>query len=626
MTVLLASVVDVTIVIALALAAAAAMRRCSAAHRHAVLTVAILAALIVPSLERFLPPLPLLDWDPDVAPVSSGVTATPAAEAAVAYTSSAPQAAPPFPWATLAAAIWLLGATLTLAGLLIDLRRLARLTARCVPLRSGPWRETADELLHASAIRRPVILLQSDDPSLLVVCGVLRPAIILPVGVASWSDDRRRIVLAHELAHVRRWDGAIQLAGEVLRILHWFNPLVWLCCRRLRHESEHACDDAVLGKGVEATEYASHLLGVAKHVTGARHAWVSASIAHHSTLEGRISAMLTRQRNRQPCTRLAWAGAVLAGLAVIVPLAAAGVGPPSDLPIVGVAPRGDVVLAVPAAATVQSSDAVVSPVKPTRPKQPVAPIAAAMAAQAVPTSVGGTVLDSSGAVLPGAALTLIDPKLGLQFSTVTDPNGRFAFPALRPGRYELAASLPGFATVTSVVPLSDGLAERVITLSLATQEQTVTVSCSVIVAAAAPSRRGNTVPQSTVDARPGLLGQVWNRALQAIFPVLSAQQARSGLPVRVGGVVRAAARITGATPVCPEMALPSPQVAVILVGHVDVDGAISGVRRAGSDGSPPAEFTESALDAVRQWTYMPALLNGEPTAVNVMINVVYRRT
>ena len=95
--------------------------------------------------------------------------------------------------------------------------------------------------------------------------------------------------------------------------------------------------------------------------------------------------------------------------------------------------------------------------------------------------------------------------------------------------------------------------------------------------------------------------------------------------MRVGGVVRAAARITGANPVCPKMALPSPQVAVILVGHVDVDGAISGVRRAGSDGSPAAEFTESALDAVRQWTYMPALLNGQPTAVNVMINVVYRR-
>jgi hypothetical protein len=232
--------------------------------------------------------------------------------------------------------------------------------------------------------------------------------------------------------------------------------------------------------------------------------------------------------------------------------------------------------------------------------QPVAPVAAAPAAQAAPTSISGTVLDSTGAALPGVALALTDRDFGLQFTAVSDPSGRFAFPALQPARYDLVASLPGFASVANVVALAAGVpADRVITLPVGTLEETVTVGCSSTAAAA------------------------WNRARQFLVPVLSAQQ--RSLPVRVGGDVRLATRITGASPLCPRTAMPFPEVAVILVGHVGVDGAITEVRRAGSDGAPPNEFTESALEAVRQWTYTPTLLNGQPTAVNVMVRVVYRR-
>ena len=123
--------------------------------------------------------------------------------------------------------------------------RLARLTARCTPVRAGRWREIADELSRACDVRRPVAILQSADPSLLVTCGVLRPKIILPAGASAWTDDRRRIVLAHEMAHVRRHDGAMQLAGEVLRVIYWFNPLVWLpaagCVRKANTPATMPC-------------------------------------------------------------------------------------------------------------------------------------------------------------------------------------------------------------------------------------------------------------------------------------------------------------------------------------------------------------------------------------------------
>ena len=519
MTVLLASIVDATIVIALSFAAAAALKRRSAAVRHAVLAAAIVAAALSPALELLVPQLPVVQWNDAAPAVSSGMTLTSGEvpSGSGAMTATVP-AVPAIPWTTLLFAVWLLGAMVTLAGLLTGLVRLARLTARCTPVKTGRWREMADELSRVYKLRRPVAILLSTDPSPLVTCGVFEPKIILPAGAATWTDDRRRVVLAHEMAHVRRCDGAMQLAGEVLRVIHWFNPLVWLSCRRLRQESEYACDDAVLRGGIDATDYASHLLDVARQAVGRHHAWTSApAIAHPSTLERRISAMLNRQRNREPLTRRAWAGAALAAVAVIVPLAAAGVAPPSDSSAVILANGGDVML-TPAPVTPVPARA-----PATRRPVPATDIAAAAAAPQAPAAISGTMRDQTGGVLPGVRLTLDDTGSGVRYTTFTDANGQFAFRALQPAQYELVASLPGFATVTDVVPLVAGAAvARAITLPVGTVAETITVGCSVtsVATAAPPARLSVTMqmPQSADVVLPTRLRQVWNRALGAIFP------------------------------------------------------------------------------------------------------------
>ena len=83
-------------------------------------------------------------------------------------------------------------------------------------------------------VRQPVTLLRSDHPTLLVTWGVRRPTIVLPFVAREWSDDRARIVLHHELAHVSRGDWLIQMIGEIARGVNWFNPVMWAACRRLR--------------------------------------------------------------------------------------------------------------------------------------------------------------------------------------------------------------------------------------------------------------------------------------------------------------------------------------------------------------------------------------------------------
>src|SRR5690606_18119326 len=89
--------------------------------------------------------------------------------------------------------------------------------------------------------------------------------VLLPEAV-DWPEERIRAVLLHELAHIRRNDWLVQLLAGVLRAVYWFNPLVWLACARLRLESERACDDAVIGHGVNRTAYAAQLLALARAV------------------------------------------------------------------------------------------------------------------------------------------------------------------------------------------------------------------------------------------------------------------------------------------------------------------------------------------------------------------------
>jgi HEAT repeat protein len=159
-----------------------------------------------------------------------------------------------------------------------------------------------------------------------VAAGIVRPSVIMPADADAWSESRLRIVLLHELAHVKRRDCLTHLVAQAACAVYWFNPLAWIAAKRIRTERERACDDLVIAAGTRGSDYADQLLEIARAMQGDRFpgllAGGSLAMAHRSQLEGRLIAILDPRVPRVAVSRLRAAAAVALCCAAVAPLGA----------------------------------------------------------------------------------------------------------------------------------------------------------------------------------------------------------------------------------------------------------------------------------------------------------------
>lgn len=168
---------------------------------------------------------------------------------------------------------WLIGATLLASRLVWQLRRLNRQSQTWQPIRDDRVRALLQECRAQLGLRRTVELWSVAGLAGPATCGVVRPSILLPPTLAAqWPNADLRLVLLHELTHVRRWDVLLDRLAALLVIVHWFNPLAWIALHGLRRERELACDAAVLARLApqETASYGHVLLKVAEQVLAAR--------------------------------------------------------------------------------------------------------------------------------------------------------------------------------------------------------------------------------------------------------------------------------------------------------------------------------------------------------------------
>lgn len=333
------------VVLAFAAAVSLCLRRRAASVRHLLWFLAIIAVLCLPVFTRFLPAWDKPLWNlgahagsgneltltlelaPPSTPASRQINAASPSATDAAPGAAATISGPRFStrihngWAQWTMLIWLGGMLMILASIVIGRCRLWLLRRAAQPASNANWLTLMPQLCDELRIHRRVTLLRADDDVMPVTWGWWRPVILLPAETDEWPLDRLRIVLLHELAHVKRWDCLTQMAARLACAAYWFNPLVWVAARRMCIERERACDDLVLNGGCKASDYASHLIEISRSFRRVPQL-AAIAMARSSNLEGRIAAIVDASRARRASRALIVALCCLAVPAFVAVMAA----------------------------------------------------------------------------------------------------------------------------------------------------------------------------------------------------------------------------------------------------------------------------------------------------------------
>ncbi len=122
-----------------------------------------------------------------------------------------------------------------------------------------------DKLIAMLGIARTVRLLSVENLAVPGVIGILKPAILIPSSlVTGLTPDQWEAILAHELAHIRRWDYLVNLSQLVIESVLFFNPAVWWLSRQVRLEREACCDAAAVRVTAQPFQYVTLLVSLAE--------------------------------------------------------------------------------------------------------------------------------------------------------------------------------------------------------------------------------------------------------------------------------------------------------------------------------------------------------------------------
>lgn len=164
------------------------------------------------------------------------------------------------PWLPALTTGWLVGVALfglRLAGGLLVIQRLKEQGTSPVP---AQWHLVLSRLCRELRIPRQVRLLGSNRVDVPTVVGWLKPVILLPAAaLTQLTPGQLEAILAHELAHVRRHDFAVNLLQTCVEALLFYHPAVWWLNARIREERELACDDVAVALCGDALAYARAL-------------------------------------------------------------------------------------------------------------------------------------------------------------------------------------------------------------------------------------------------------------------------------------------------------------------------------------------------------------------------------
>jgi beta-lactamase regulating signal transducer with metallopeptidase domain len=130
---------------------------------------------------------------------------------------------------------------------------------------NGEWQQRLKRISESLGIKRALNFLESDQITGPLLIGILKPAVIVPVGMLTHlSVSQVESILIHELYHLKRLDYLVNIMQLFLEGLLFYNPAIWFISDRIRREREHSCDDAVVQTSNDPVNYAKALVRLAE--------------------------------------------------------------------------------------------------------------------------------------------------------------------------------------------------------------------------------------------------------------------------------------------------------------------------------------------------------------------------
>jgi len=165
---------------------------------------------------------------------------------------------------------------------------------------------------------RTVKVFVNDSITVPMTLGIFRSKIFVPAIWNNWTPGCQKMTLDHELAHIKRYDGVIQILQILVKTIYFFHPLVWMLNRKLIDFREMACDDvSVAGNKSSAIIYSRYLIKIAEYMVQTRIGCPSASalIRQKNNLINRVKYQM-KEATMKPLSKRSM-GVIVTGLLLL---------------------------------------------------------------------------------------------------------------------------------------------------------------------------------------------------------------------------------------------------------------------------------------------------------------------
>lgn len=203
-------------------------------------------------------------------------------------------------WPLYITLIWFIGAVYFIGRFGFSMLSLHRIARKGVPVKDKDWLETLHGCVTEWKIKKHICLIMDERIPVPAIYGYFKPVLFIPSEALTWSADERRMVVLHELAHLKRRDFLINVFAHILCALWWPNPLVWKATKQIRMEQEKASDDRLLQSTFDEIQYADFLLNMTKLLTGQKPAGrLVLGMASPAEMKERFSHILKSREQRK---------------------------------------------------------------------------------------------------------------------------------------------------------------------------------------------------------------------------------------------------------------------------------------------------------------------------------------